>query len=223
MGQIRQVFLWVGWEFRQEFRQKVLTATVFLFVASAAFTLYQVLLAGRARANPLIWSAMFWLVVLFSSFQVTSRGFSRELGPQFWFYYFRWRAEWLMLAKLLYHFLMLSATSLLAWSTFGLLFGNPVRNNGLFLLLIELAALGIASALTLISAISSRAGKNNGLLPVLGFPLLIPTLMLVARLSVLAIDDLGWDLAWRNIWTLLGLDSIMIALSFILFPYLWRQ
>lgn len=210
-------------EFRQEFRQKVLTATVLLFVASATFTLYQVFLAGRTRVNPLIWNSLLWLVVLFSSFQVVSRGFTRELQQQFWYYYFQLRPEVLVFSKLIYHFLMLNLTSLLAWAFLSLLFGNKVQDNGLFFCILELACLGLSSALTLVSAVSARAGKNAGLLPVLGFPLLIPTLMLVAKLSIIALDDLGWDLAWKNIWTLLGIDSIMVSLSFVLFPYLWRH
>ncbi len=210
-------------DFRLEFRQRVLTATVLLFVASACFTVYQVTVAGKARVNPLVWNSVFWLVVLFSSFQVVSRGFTRELEQQYWYYYFVVRAEVLIFSKLVYHFVMLNVTSLVAWLFLGVLFGNPVQDGWMFFCVLELACLGIASALTLVSAISAKTGKNSSLLPVLGFPLLIPTLMLVTRLSVTALDALGWDMAWKNIGTLCGLDSIMIALSFILFPYLWRS
>jgi len=210
-------------DFRLEFRQKVLTATVFLFVVSACFTIYQVFIAGRARVNPLVWNAVFWLVVLFSSFQVVSRSFTKELDQQYWYYYFQVKAELLILSKLIYHIFILNISALMAWLFLSLLFGNPVQDGIMFFCVIELGCIGIASALTLISAISAKAGKNATLLPVLGFPVLIPTLMLVIRLSVTSLDALGWDMAWKNIWTLLGLDFIMIALSFILFPYLWRQ
>ncbi len=219
----QQLFALLAKDFRLEFRQRVLTATVLLFVASACFTLYQVTVAGKARVNPLVWNAIFWLVVLFSSFQVVSRGFSRELEQQYWYYYFRIRADLLIFSKLIYHILMLNITSLMAWLFLSVLFGNPVQDSWMFFVVIQLACVGMASALTLVSAISAKTGKNAALLPVLGFPLLIPTLLLVTRLSVTALDDLGWDMAWKNIWTLCGMDSIMIALSFILFPYLWRS
>jgi heme exporter protein B len=102
-------------------------------------------------------------------------------------------------------------------------FKNPIPDFGLFALTVELACLGLASGLTLVSALSAKAGKNAGLLPVLGFPLILPTLLLVIKLSVNALDQLGWDLARPHIFSLLALDTIMVALSFMLFPYLWRQ
>jgi len=220
---ISQLYILVLKDFRLEFRQKVLTATVLLFVASACFTLYQVTVAGKARVNPLVWNAVYWLVVLFSSFQVVSRGFSKELEQEYWYYYFKVQPEVLILSKLIYHWVMLNLTSMMAWVFFSVLFGNPVQDNWMFFCVIQLGCIGIASSLTLVSAIAAKTGKNSSLLPVLGFPLLIPTLLLVTRLSVTSLDALGWDMAWKNIWTLCGLDSIMIALSIILFPYLWRS
>jgi len=191
-------------------------------VVSACFTIYQVFFAGRARVNPLVWNSLFWVVVLFSSFQVVGKSFNKELDQQFWYYFFIVPSNLLIFSKLIYHFLMLNVTSWLAWIFLSVFFQNPVKDQGLFAIAIELSALGLAAGLTLVSAISAKAGKNSTLLPVLGFPLIIPTLLFAIKLSINALDALGWDLAFSHIITLLSLDSIMIALSFILFPYLWR-
>ena len=210
-------------DLKLEFRQRVLSASLLLFVVSACFTVYQISFAGKARINPLVWNAIFWLVLLFSAFQVAARGFQREMEREFWYWYFILPAGVLLLGKLSYHFLMLTCTALIAWGFLSLFFGCPVQDAGLFSFIILLACLGMASALTLVSAIASRARRNSALLPVLGFPLLIPTLLLVVRLSLISLDDLGWDFAWKNITTLFALDLIMIALSLVLFPYLWRR
>lgn len=210
-------------DLKLEFRQKVLTASLLLFVVSACFTVYQITFAGKARINPLVWNAVFWLVLLFSAFQVVARGFQKEMEREFWYWFFFLRAEALLLGKLTYHFMMLCLTGFIAWGFLSLFFGNPVQDMGMFAFVVLLACLGMASALTLVSAISSRARRNASLLPVLGFPLLIPTLMLVVKLSLVALDDLGWDFAWKNIATLCALDLIMLVLSLILFPYLWRR
>jgi heme exporter protein B len=162
------------------------------------------------------------MVVLFSSFQVVGKSFAKELDKQFWYYLFLVKSELLIVSKLIYHFLMLNVTSWLAWFFLSVFFTNPVQDVGLFAVAIELACLGLAAGLTLVSAISAKAGKNSSLLPVLGFPLIIPTLLFVIKLSVNALDSLGWDLALPHIATLASLDCIMVALSFILFPYLWR-
>ena len=219
---MNQLFAIISKDLKVEFRQRVLTATILLFVGSACFTIYEIFFAGKARVNPLVWNSLFWLVVLFSSFQVVGKSFSKELDQQFWYYFFIVRSDLLILSKLIYHFLMLNVTSLLTWVFLSVFFQNPIKDTGLFALAIELACLGLSAGLTLISAISAKAGKNSTLLPVLGFPLIIPTLLFVIKLSINALDALGWDLAIPHIITLVSLDAIMIALSFILFPYLWR-
>ncbi len=210
-------------DFRLEFRQRIMTATLILFVGSACFTLYQVTLGGRTRVGPQTWNAFFWLILLFSSFQVVQRGFVREAGYQFWYYLFRVPPGLLMTSKLLFHTIMLQISGLITWLVLGTLFGNPVSDSGLFMLILLLSCTGIAGSLTLVSAISARAGKNATLLPVLGFPLLIPVLLLGVRGTIPAIEGLGWDMAWKTIGTLSALDAVTIALSFVLFPYLWRS
>lgn len=223
MNILSQIFVLISKDFRIEFRQRVLLATLLLFVGSASFSLYQVFFAARARVNPLIWIGLFWVVLLFSSFQAVSRSFNKEMDRLFWYYFFRVKPEVLIISKLLYHFLVLNLTAWMAVFFLSVFFRNPIPGFGLFALTLELACLGLASGLTLVAAISARAGKNAGLLPVLGFPLIIPTLLLVIKLSVNALDQLGWELALPHIFSLVALDSVMIALSFILFPYLWRQ
>lgn len=200
-----------------------MTATLLLFVVAASFTLYQVFFAGKTPVKPLVWNALFWMIILFSSFQAVGQSLRREMDQQFWYYQFIVQPEALILSKLIYHFLILQITSGLAWLFLSLFFPNPVQDHLLFFIAVELACLGLSAGLTLVSAIASRAGSNASLLPVLGFPLVIPTLLFVIRISVTAIEGLDWEIAIKNILTLLGIDCIMIALSFILFPYLWRQ
>ena len=185
--------------------------------------MYQIFFIGKAQATPLVWNAVFWMVILFSSFQVVGRSFTKELEQQFWYYCFVVRADLLILSKLIYHFIMLNLTSWMAWIFLSVFFHNPIKDQLLFFITVELGCIGLSAALTLVAAIAAKAGKNASLLPVLGFPLVIPTLVLVVRLSVTSLDMLDWTVAWQNIFTLCGLDSIMLALSFILFPYLWRN
>lgn len=210
-------------DFRVEFRQRILTATLLLFVASACFTVYQVFFAGKARVNPLVWNAIFWIIILFSSFQVVGKSLIKEMERQFWYYQFVVTPEALIMSKLVYHFLMLNITSGLAWLFLSVFFKNPVQDTYLFLIAIELACLGLSAGLTLVSAITAKTESNAALLPVLGFPMVIPTLLFVIRISITALDGLDWEIALKNIWTLLGLDCLLIGLSFILFPYLWRH
>lgn len=223
MFDLNQLSTLLAKDFRTEFRQRVLTAALLLFVGSACFSTYQVFFVGKARVNPLVWNSIFWLIVLFSSFQTVVRSFHSEMERRFWHYFFIVSPELLIISKLVYHFVMFSLTGWLTWVLLSVFFRNPIQDFALFSIALELGSLGLAAGLTLVSAISSKAGKNSTLLPVLGFPLLIPTLLLVIRLSISALDGLDWSVTYKNMTTLVGLDAIMIALSLILFPYLWRS
>lgn len=210
-------------DLKTEFRQRILTAALLLFIGSACFSAYQVFFVGKARVNPVVWNSIFWLIILFSSFQVVGRGLVGEMRHRFWHFYFITSPEALIISKLIFHFGMFSVCSLLTWLLLSIFFRNPVEDSGLFLTGLGLGSLGLAAGLTLISAIAAKAGKNPALLPVLGFPLILPTLLVVIRLSVVAIDGLDWTVGYQHIITLISLDVIMIALSLLLFPYLWRS
>jgi len=58
---------------------------------------------------------------------------------------------------------------------------------------------------------------------VLSFPIILPMLTLLIKLSKVAVDGLGWSAAQDEIITLLGIDLLVIALSYLLFPYLWKS
>lgn len=210
-------------DLRSEFRQRILTAALLLFVGSACFSTYQVFLVGKARVNPIVWNSIFWLIILFSSFQVVGRGLVAEMQARFWYFFYIVSPEVLIISKLVYHFFTFSVCSLFTWFLLSVFFRNPVQDPLLFFVGVELGSLGLAAGLTLISAISARAGKNQALLPVLGFPLILPTLLIVIRLSAIALDGLDWSVGYRHILTLISLDAILIALSVLLFPYLWRS
>jgi heme exporter protein B len=59
---------------------------------------------------------------------------------------------------------------------------------------------------------------------ILGFPLIIPQLLLLMRLSKSAFGEVFKEGALLQITLLLsGLDLMVIALSMILFPFLWKD
>jgi heme exporter protein B len=53
--------------------------------------------------------------------------------------------------------------------------------------------------------------------------LLVPGLLLVHRLSKLALDGLSWDLVWTYAGAMVGLNLMLLALGVLLFPFLWRD
>jgi heme exporter protein B len=54
-------------------------------------------------------------------------------------------------------------------------------------------ATGLAITLTMISAITSRSGSQTSMMAILGFPVLIPMLVIIIKISANAID--GFSIA----------------------------
>jgi heme exporter protein B len=75
----------------------------------------------------------------------------------------------------------------------------------------------------MVSGIATKAGNNSVLMAVLSFPVIIPMLVLLIRVSKNAMDGLDRGLSSDEIITLLAINAIVLAVSYILFPYLWRS
>ncbi len=71
--------------------------------------------------------------------------------------------------------------------------------------------------------IASKAENTGSLMALLSFPIIIPMLLMLMRLSKNAMDGLAFSVSKDEIMTLFGIDITVIALSFILFPYLWKS
>lgn len=95
---------------------------------------------------------------------------------------------------------------------------------GLFVVILILASTGLAGVLSLMSAIASKASGNFAIMSILSFPVLLPIILVVIHLSKQAIDGIEWaGFGFDFLVILTALNILTIALSFILFPYLWRD
>ena len=73
------------------------------------------------------------------------------------------------------------------------------------------------------ASIASKAGNSNLLMPVLSFPIIIPMLLVLIKASKKAMDGLDIYVIWPDLFVLLAIDIIVIALAYILFPFLWKD
>jgi heme exporter protein B len=86
-----------------------------------------------------------------------------------------------------------------------------------------LGASGFAGIFTLISAISARTNNTMGIMAILGFPLILPLLTTLILLSDVSLRGLTWEYGYREVMILGGINVLVAALSYLLFPYLWRE
>jgi heme exporter protein B len=208
-------------EFVLEFRQKSTLGGVLVYVAGAIFISVLCFRGGIAKTT---WNALFWLLTLFTSVTVSGKSFLKETGGQALFSYLHYAPGKFILAKILYNMIFMLCLSFITFFFYGFFIGSQVENMALFLIVLLLASTGLAGVLSLMSAISAKAGGNFALMSILSFPVLMPLMMVVIRLSKQAVDGIEWAGVSTNfILVLFGLNVLTVALGWLLFPYLWKE
>ncbi len=128
-----------------------------------------------------------------------------------------------VLAKLLFNALLMVVMSLLSLAVFTLLLGNPLENGLKFIFITCIGGISLSLVFTFLAAIASKAQQQSALMAIMGFPLIIPQLLLLMKISSAAFSSViqaGW---WQMVFLLAGLDIMVIALAIILFPFLWKD
>ena len=113
--------------------------------------------------------------------------------------------------------------SLVSWFLFSLLLGNPVLNDWRFLGVAVFGGFGLSLVFTFLSAIAARAQQNAALMAILGFPLIIPQLLLMMKLANTAFSMVIQDSLLQIVLLLAGMDVLVVVLAVILFPFLWKD
>lgn len=111
----------------------------------------------------------------------------------------------------------------IAFIVYNLIFKTEIGNVPVYLLSILLGSISFATVFTMIAGISAKAGNNSTIMAILSFPVIIPLLIILIKLSRTAL--MGGFLAgsWPDIAVLLAINVVTIAISLLLFPYLWRD
>jgi len=210
----------VGKEFRLELKQKYVINGILLYLLSTVFVTY---LAFDRVIDSATWNSLFWVILLFVAVNGISKSFVQESPSRYIYYYTVASPQAIVLSKIIYNLILMTVLSLLAFGLFLLLMGNLVVNPGLFLLALILGSCGLASVLTMVSAIASRASNNFSLMAILSFPIVLPLLTTLMRISHSALTTGAWTATAGHIIILLTINFAVIALGYLLFPYLWKD
>jgi heme exporter protein B len=206
-------------EFLLEFRQRYAISGILLYVCSMVFVVY----VASVKVAPPVWNVLFWLIVLFASINGVVKSFVQESGNRQLYYYQLADPVDLLLAKIIYNTLLLLVLSALAYVIYGLIAGNPVKDLSLFILVLILGSSGFSIAFTFIASIAAKANNSATLMAILSFPVVFPILLTLIRLSSIAlrlIQDTAYE---RDILNLLAIDVILITLTIVLFPFVWKD
>lgn len=203
-----------------EFRQRHNLYGLLLYSASTVFVLY--LSLGESAAE--VWNALFWTIQLFVCVNAVAKSFLQEESGRMLYYYSLVSPAAFILAKTLYNAGLMLCMSLIALLLFFVFLGNPLGNTLRFVGTVLLGGISISLVFTLMSAIAAKAGQNAALIAIMGFPVILPMLLMLIRLSRAAFGEIFREGALLQLVLLvLALDVLVLALSVILFPYLWKE
>jgi heme exporter protein B len=75
----------------------------------------------------------------------------------------------------------------------------------------------------MVAGIAAQGENTATLMAVLSFPIILPLLLMLLKLSKSAMNGISIQENWDEIAILASIDVIVIVLSGILFPYIWRH
>ena len=202
-----------------ESRQQYTLYGILLYVASTIFVLY--LSMGEPEENS--WNGLFWIVLLFVCVNAVAKSFLQESRGRMLYFYSIAGARDFVLSKLLFNLFLMVCMSLLSLLLFTLLLGNPLEHLGLFMLITCLGGGSISLVFTFLAAIAARAQQSTALMAVMGFPIIIPQILLLMKISAVAFSSVVQAGLWQMVGLLIGLDIMVVLLAVILFPFLWKD
>ncbi|WP_162915665.1 heme exporter protein CcmB [Paraflavitalea soli] len=218
--QLNHIWALVKKDFLLEIRQQYTFYGILLYVASTIFVLY---MAMGSDPEEKVWNGLFWMIQLFICINAVAKSFLAESRGRMLYFYTIAGARDFVLSKLIFNVILMVLMTLVSLLLFQLFMGNPVHNPLKFVGIVCLGGCSLSLVFTFLAAIAARAQQSAALMAIMGFPLIIPQVLLLMRISNTAFSDVIQAGLPSLVLMLVGLDIMVIALAVILFPFLWKD
>ncbi|RTL54836.1 MAG: cytochrome C biogenesis protein [Sphingobacteriales bacterium] len=202
-----------------ETRQQYTFYGILLYVASTIFVVY----LSMGQPEDRVWNALFWVVQLFICINAVAKSFLAESRGRMLYFYSIAGAGDFMIAKLVFNAILMLLMSLVSLAVFTLLLGNPLENMIAFVGISMLGGLSLSLVFTFLAAIAAKAEQQAALMAIMGFPLIIPQLLLLIKIAAIGFSSVVQGGLWQMVGLMIGLDAMVAILAFILFPFLWKD
>ncbi len=201
-----------------EVRQQYSFYGILLYAVSTLFVLY----LSMDTPEPRVWNGLFWIIQLFICTNAVAKGFLQESRGRWLYYYTLAHPITIVLAKLLFNVLLMAAMSLISLVLFRLFLGAPYLHAMGFLGIVLLGGISLSLVFTFLAAIAAKAQQNAAILAILGFPLILPQLILLQQIADTQFR-VGSGVDWVTVGLLLALDGLVVILATVLFPFIWKE
>jgi heme exporter protein B len=205
-----------------ELRQQHNLYGIILYIASTVFVLF--LSLNDKSIDAAIWNGLFWVIQLFICINAVAKSFLQEGRGKMLYYFTIVSPAHFIMAKILYNVFLMIGMSVISLLLYSVFLTNPISNMLVFIGIVVLGGASISLVFTLMSAIAAKANQNAALIAILGFPIILPLLLMLMQLSKTAFNEIFRQGALLKLTGfIIGLDVLVIALALILFPFLWKD
>lgn len=216
---IKHIIALVKKDILLEVRQQYTFYGILLYVASTVFIIY----LSEGQPDEKTWNALFWILQLFVSVNAVAKSFLQDSKGRMLYYYTIAGAKDYVLSKLIFNALLMALMSILTLLVFILLLGNPLQFFFQFAGISLLGSVGLSFVFTFLASIASKASQQAALMAIMGFPVIVPQLLLLNKVSQVAFEPVLQAGLWQMILLLILLDLLIVFLAVILFPFLWKD
>lgn len=219
MKDLHFILLLLRKEFLLEFRTRSAISGIFLYVISTLFVVYETFV----KIQPNVWNTLFWIILLFVAVNAMVKSFVQEKGNRVLYYYSLLNPSHVLISKIVYNTLLLLVLSLLIWGLFIFFGDNPVKDIGLFLLILFLGSFGFSVTFTFLASLVAASNQSSTLLAVLSFPLIIPIILMLVKISAHALRLIQDTAVSGDLAILVAIDLLLCGVALLLFPFIWRD
>ena len=216
---IKEILVILEKELKVEYRQKYALGSILLYVFASVYIVYTAI----TRLPNEIWHAQYWIIVLFAAMNAVLKSFIQDTPSKQLYLYTLLSPYSIILAKMLYNGLVLMALCILCFGAMTLFTGSPTKDIGLFTVAIFLGSFGLATALTFIASVAARGSNQSTLMAILGFPVIIPVLLIVLKMTAQANGIISDESLISDIQILVGFNFLLVGLALFLFPFVWKD
>jgi heme exporter protein B len=218
MNSFRHIYTLIKKDLLLEVRQQYSFYGILLYIIATIFVLYMTIREPEAK----VWNGLFWVIQLFICINAVAKSFLQETRGRMLYFYSIVNPRDFILAKLVFNSVLMLLMSFLSILLFSLFLGNPVQKALPFIGLVLLGGWSLSLVFTFLSAIAAKAQQNAAIMAILGFPIIIPQLMLLMQLANTVFSD-KTGIAFSTLLLIVMLDVLVVMLAVILFPFLWKD
>ncbi|MEM9391657.1 MAG: heme exporter protein CcmB [Bacteroidota bacterium] len=218
-----QILTFIQKEIRLEWRNRYAINGILLYLVSTVFICYLSFNVRSNVLNPVTWNVLFWVIILFTSVNAVAKSFIQEKEGSFLYLYWTHSPATIIIGRIIYNALLMAVLGLMGFLAYALVLGNPVEDVLLFLLVILFGSMGLSFTMTMVSAIASKARNSHTLMAILSFPIVLPVLLMIIKISKNALSGVERSASLDDFIVLAAINALVGAASYLLFPYLWRS